>query len=156
MREFAKYMKTLEANNSFKYLNFSFFTSHTLADELRDETIPDIHLFAWSFMLFWSFLTLSICLNISFSNSTNISCSNNSLLRQIFDSKLFNITFLKNYLSDKLCRPNSLLISGDIYLPMVLFIRFFLTIISTIGFVSLINVEINSLMITICLQLMGR
>lgn len=155
MHKFADYMGELEAKEEVKHLNFSYYTSHTLRVELEKYSKIDSDLLKWSFICFWTVLILTMCfnLNTSWSQSTSGKMS----------EKRHYLLILKNYFC---CFQNgfhsffinheSFCIRGGSYLPLILLVKFVLTITSSFGAVSLINVEVNPLTATTIIVFMSN
>lgn len=140
MNKFAEHLSSLQENNTFKNLNFSFHTSHSINSEIEKYSKIDSYYVVGTFFLIWTLITWSMWLNFSSSEQQSKRLpglvSNEALKPK---SKLF-----------------SLCVNGAGFLPFCLMVQFTLNITSAFGLISLLNIEANPLTLGVLLILLSK
>lgn len=137
LSKFVEHMKSLESD----LFDLSFHTSHALEPEIISYSIKDLKWVGVMLGMFWLTFFLLMSLDIDFLSFKTIS---NAWMKFRKDAKCrqFFKFFLRFWLN------------GSGFMVMITFIQFVITISSTLGIMSLLDVPINQLLNTIVLVLM--
>jgi hypothetical protein len=149
MHRFAEYMSELQDANHFKHLNFSFHTSHTLKPEIEKYAQKDLNKVFGSFALMWLWFIISMWIFQSVSlkgkSRMKIICHLIKLLKSCKCAQFF-----RSIGSGKIC------LYGGSFLPLTVFIQMCLSIVGTMGALSMLGIAINSLMFIFFFTLTGK
>jgi hypothetical protein len=152
MHVFADHLLKAQENNEYKSLNFSFYTSHTLEAELEKYSQSDIHIIFKSFFVFWSLLFISIWFNLSCDKQASDSTC---CCKYLFDLICFRVKW-NSLLQSLRSKFNRIMINSGSFMPFTILIKFVLTITSSFGAISLLNVELNPFALTVIFILMSK
>jgi hypothetical protein len=130
MHRFVDYMRKIEETKQFPHFDISFQTSHTTQTEIEYYTKFDLPLIGLSCLLFWLLFIVSM----------------------IFDLNFLNILKCKSYFKSFEWSNVWLNKCGLLFLSTIF--QLFMTIISSIGLISLLGIQINQLLLTILFILM--
>ena len=148
MDTFVEHMNELKKNNYFKNFNFSFYTTHTLGQEIEHYSKFDLKYVFVSLVIFtfiYFLLMLSPISNFKlFITQKRSNCSNNceDTSNNPFDENLhkYGISLLKKAL----------------LLIIILILQLFFTLFSGVGLASLIGVQTNSLLYSIFFVILSK
>jgi len=143
LHEFADHMASIDSD----IFDFSFYTSHTLESEIIKYSIYDLRYVFIALVLFW--LTFFVLMSFDIDSLSFIIISREvKQLRQKIKKNTFFFEIMKLFMHFSL--------NGSAFMVMITFIQFFLTLFSTTGFLSLIQVPVNQLLYTITFALMSK
>jgi hypothetical protein len=145
MIKFAEYMSKLSQNN-FSLFEFSFYTSHTMENEIRKYSLNDIKYVGISFFLFWIVYTFLSIFDFKFISN---------IIKKYIFKKLTTNKF--TYVPNNQCSTNfdNWCIRKNIILPLMSFVQFIFTIIASLGLISLLGIEANELLFSSIFVLMS-
>lgn len=154
MKKFTKFMEEIKLNNTYPHLNMSYFTSHSLTDEIEKYSKSDTNIVLVSFLFFW--ISLLISMTLSPDKPTMIS-SVSSMSRSNLSSSSSSST-LKSYLISVSSSFNldSILTNGAWYLTFVCFFQIIITFTASFGLLSFLGVRVNFLTATIVFILVSK
>lgn len=146
MRKFTQFMRDIQMNNTYPHLNISYFTSHSLTDEIETYSKADTNYVLVSFFFFWLTMLISMTIAPEKSHTTrhassvsgsNLSSSSSSTLKSYLASasNTFNL--------------NAILTNGAWYLTFVCFFQIVITFTASFGLLSFLGVRVNFLTATI-------
>jgi hypothetical protein len=156
MLKFAQIMHTLDANNTFKHLNFSYYTSQLMSHEIQIYSKPDVKYLIWFIGLFFVCFSVAMWLNSSSSYDKRLRNRNNFSNEEDSNSNSKNRFIFSRYFAKFCFLPSSICINGASFLPLCFFIQFFLSILATFGTVSLFDIEPNPIAMTMIVILMSK
>jgi hypothetical protein len=148
MNQFVKYMSNItQTQRKFSLFEISYYTSHTMENELRKYSLYDIKYVGISFLSFWIiYFFLSI---IDFGSVTNIIKS--FILKNILTKELsYNIK--KGIIS----KNADCCVKKSIFIPLMSLVQFICTIIASLGLISLLGVEVNQLLYSSIFVIMSK
>jgi len=130
MHRFVDYMRYVEVTKKFPLFDISYHTSHTLQTEIEHYSKLDLPFIGLSCLLFWLLFIVSM----------------------IFDLNFLNILKCKRYFKSFEWSNIWLNKCGLLFLSTIF--QLFMTIISSIGLISLLGIQINQLLLTVLFILM--
>jgi len=141
LKEFANHLSKLQSD----IFDFSFHTSHTLEDEIVKYSIYDSRFVIIALILFWLVFFVLMSFDID------------SLSYKVIRHEINQ--FRQNIKANSVCYEMTRFflhfwLNGSGFIVMITFIQFILTLTSTVGFLSLLQVPINQLLYTIAFALM--
>lgn len=153
MHRYVEYLGELSKNDAkFKYITFSYHTSHTLDQEIEKYSLPDLKHVAVGFILFWFVYSLAVFFEFERVKlkrpSTRLSrrrdeCQNEQNLSSncvsLFEDSKFELG-----------------LSSVLVLVVVTFAQYLITIISTLGLMSLLGFVVNQLLYSIVFVLLSK
>jgi hypothetical protein len=164
MDRFVDFMSQLKQNEtSFKYITFSYHASHTLEAELAKYSANDLKCIGVSFLVFWfvyllilifefeRFRLKNFCRKISFL----LQCKKETDINTSFKSKFSSNLKTLFGESDSRTKVN-LHISDIMFLVLISFLQFLITIMASLGLMSLIGFSVNQLLYSIVFVLMSN
>ena len=149
MNQFVDYMSKMSHNeNNSSLFEYSYYTSHTMEQELEKYSLNDLKYVMITFILFWivyiilsvldfDFLFIRIRLYLIKKITSKKTCS--KLDNEMSSSKQ-NIDFF---------------IKKNIFIPLMSIAQFFFTIIASLGLISLLGIEANQLLFSSIFVLMS-
>lgn len=143
LHEFVDRLSTLQS----EIFDFSFHTSHTLESEIVKYSIYDTRFVITALILFWLTFFVLMSFDIDSLSYKVISHEVKQFRQNIkVNSVLFEVAkfFLHFWLN------------GSGFMVMITFIQFLLTLLSTVGLLSLLQVPVNQLLYTIVFALMSK
>lgn len=155
MKKFTNFMKEIKLNNTYPNLNMSYFTSHSLTDEIEKYSKSDTNYVLFSIILFW--LSLLISLIISPAKQQQQQQQPESIIRSNLSSSSSSST-VKSYLFNKYNNFSCdfILANSAWYLTFVVLIQIVLTFSASFGVLSLLGVRVNFLTATIVFILLSN
>ena len=144
MHKFADYMSNVKSD----YFEFSFHTSHTLETEIYKYSKFDLKYVYYMFMAFWISYFCLMCIDFDY-------VSMSSMLNGIRAFRTASGASRASQFHMWLLRFMSVLFNGSGFLALVTFTQFLITIISTLGVMSFLDVAINKLLYTVIFVLMS-
>jgi hypothetical protein len=149
MHRFAAYMNELQETNLFRHLNFSFHTSHTLKPEIEKYAQKDLNKVLLSFALMWLWFIISMWVfqSVSLKGKSRLKILCN-LVKLLKSCKCAH--FCRSITSGKMC------LYGGSFLPLAVFIQMCLSILASMGALSMLGIAINSLMFVFFFTLTGK
>ena len=126
MQRFAAHMEEQVAKNRWPHLNVSFYTSHTLQDEIARYSVGDVSLVMSTFVCFWLTLLLVMWLY----STLNIGTSRSPHTCFVLDM-------------------------GRILLPLGILAQFSLTILASFGLLAILGIQLNPFALLAVFILMG-
>ena len=168
MHRFVEFMSQLKQNEtSFKYITFSYHASHTLETELAKYSANDLKYVGVSFLLFWFVYLLILIFEFERFRLKDFCVKFFLLLTSMISKKETNIvntnrkTKLTSNLRMLFGEANTptkvnLHISDLIFLVLITFLQFLITIMASLGLMSLMGFCINQLLYSIIFVLMSN
>ena len=136
MHKFVQHLSDLEKSNEFKLFDFSYHTSHTVSHEIENYSKFDLKYVGLSFGLFWIVYFVLMCFDLK---------KLFSFISNIHDKKKSN-----------LIKKNSMCIDSPVVLVLVALVQYVMTVISSLGLISIFAIPINSMLYTIVFILMSK
>jgi hypothetical protein len=160
MHKFADLMDNLKKNaTKFNYIQFSYHTSHTLESEIAKYSLNDLKYVGVGFIIFW--ICYLMILTFGFER-----CNLLDFLKKIisfFKVKKINNnekTFCSNLKSHFFDSHSTLVIqlstSAIVFIVLLTFLQFLITLLSTFGLMSLLGFTVNQLLYSIVFVLISK
>ncbi len=139
LHKFVEHMERLQSD----MFDFTYHTSHTLETEIIKYSILDLPYVQLALGFFWLSFFVLMSVDVDFLNWKIISEELESFKKSDICSHIFKL----------FCR---FWLNGAGFMVLITFIQFFLTILSTLGLMSLLDIAINQLLNTIIFVLMSK
>lgn len=152
MQVFVERMTNATRDNTYPFFDFSFYTSHSLVQEVEKYSKLEIKYVLSAFVLFWFVFMLLMMIDVE---------SMRQFVEKKFQRSKRKHTAARN--KDERNRSyanifnsSSLWVRTPGYLVLVTFVQFFFTFVSALGFVSLLNMDITLMVYSSVFIIMGK
>jgi hypothetical protein len=150
MKRFTQFIGEIKQNNTYPHLNMSYFTSHSLTDEIEKYSKIDTNYVLVSIAFFWLTMLISFIISPTKKNDANLirpslsSSSSSSTIKSFLIQKYTSFSW-KNVLNN-----------GAWYLTFIVLLQIVFTFTASFGVLSLLGVRVNFLTATIVFILLSN
>jgi hypothetical protein len=150
MKRFTQFIGEIKQNNTYPHLNMSYFTSHSLTDEIEKYSKIDTNYVLVSIAFFWLTMLISFIISPTKINDAN-------LIRTSLSSSSSSST-IKSFLIQKYTSFSwkNILNNGAWYLTFIVLLQIVFTFTASFGVLSLLGVRVNFLTATIVFILLSN